>query len=71
MPASHDTYTRQQGLKRTYDVEFTPLRYQISLDGKILKTIELPLQTGVGIGADVAWGHAVRDIEFLRGMPEA
>jgi len=67
---SHDTYTRQQGLRQTYDVEYTPLRYQISLGGKVLKNIELPLQTGISIGADAAWVHAVRDIEFLRGMPE-
>jgi hypothetical protein len=70
MPASHDTYTRQQGLKQTYDVEYTPLRYQISLGGKVLKHIELRIQTGIGIGADAAWTHAVHDIEFLRGMTE-
>lgn len=71
MPASHDTYTRQQGQKRTYEVEYTPLRYKISLDGKILKNIELPLAAGISTGADAAWVHAVRDIEYLRGMPES
>ncbi|WP_395407976.1 hypothetical protein ACHMW6_15560 [Pseudoduganella sp. UC29_106] len=71
MPASHDTYTRQQGQKRTYEVEYTPLRYKISLDGKVLKDIELPLTSGVRIGPDAAWVHAVKDIELLRGMPES
>lgn len=71
MPALHDTYTRQQGQKRTYEVEYTPLRYKISLDGKILKNIELPLTSGISLGPDAAWDHAIHDIELLRGMPES
>ena len=43
MPASHDTYTRQQGLKNTYDVEYTALRYRISLEGRVLKDIQLDI----------------------------
>ncbi|MGO4377031.1 hypothetical protein [Pseudoduganella sp. RAF53_2] len=71
MSASHDTYTRQQGQKKTYDVEYTALRYKISLDGKVLKNIELPIKVGAIHGADDVWTNAVRDIEYLRGMPEA
>jgi hypothetical protein len=71
MPASHDTYTRQQGLKNTYDVEYTALRYRISLDGRVLKDIQLDIHNTPGLDPDAAWSHAVSDIEFLRGMPEA
>ncbi|MYM68230.1 hypothetical protein GTP45_15520 [Pseudoduganella sp. FT55W] len=70
MPASHDTYTRTQGLKRTYDVEYTALRYKISLGNKVLKDIELGLQSAPVLDAEVAWRHAVADIENLRGMTE-
>jgi len=70
MSASHETYTRQQGLKKTYDVEYTALRYQIFLDGKLLKESELGIQTAPVIGPEATWGHAVADIEYLRGMPE-
>ena len=69
MPASHDTYTRQQGLKKTYDVEYTALRYKISLGNKVLKDIQLDIQTAPD--TETAWRHAVSDIEHLRGMPEA
>ena len=70
MPASHDTYTRRQGLKQTYDVEYTALRYKISLGNKVLKDIELGLQTAPGLDPEIAWRHAVADIENLRGMTE-
>jgi len=70
MPASHDTYTRRQGLKKTYDVEYTALRYKISLGNKVLKDIELGLQSTPVLDQEVAWRHAVADIENLRGMTE-
>ncbi|WP_295992372.1 hypothetical protein [Rugamonas sp.] len=70
MPAAHDTYTRRQGLKKTYDVEYTALRYQISLGGKILKHIQLPIQVLPLAGAEASWHFAISDIEHLRGMPE-
>lgn len=70
MSASHETYTRRQGLRKTYDVEYTALRYRISLAGKVLKDIELGIQTAPVIGPEATWGHAVSDIEHLRGMPE-
>lgn len=70
MSATHETYTRRQGLKNTYDVEYTSLRYTISLDGKILKQIKLPLQAVEHIGPEAVWGAATSDIEYLRGMPE-
>ena len=70
MPASHDTYTRRQGLKQTYDVEYTALRYKISLGNKVLKDIELGLQSTPVLDPEVAWRHAVADIENLRGMTE-
>jgi len=68
MSASHERYTRRQGLKKTYDVEYTDLRYQITLEGKILKRTKLPV--GVLEGSDAVWHSAVSDIEYLRGMPE-
>lgn len=71
MSASHDTYTRRQGLKQTYDVEYTSLRYQIVLNGKVLKSVQLPLERVAVSGADAAWRIATADIEFLRGMAEA
>lgn len=71
MPASHDTYTRQQGSRNTYDVEYTALRYKISLGGKVLKNIQLDIHTTPALDPDAAWSRAVSDIEFLRGMPEA
>lgn len=70
MPASHDTYTRRQGLKQTYDVEYTALRYKISLGNKVLKDIELGLQAAPVLDPEIAWRHAVADIENLRGMTE-
>lgn len=70
MSAKHETYTRRQGLKNTYDVNYTSLRYTISLDGKILKEIRLPLQAVANIGPEAVWGSATSDIEYLRGMPE-
>ena len=70
MPASHDTYTRRQGLKKTYDVEYTALHYRITLDNKVLKDIHLDLQSTPVVDAEVAWRSAVSDIEYLRGMPE-
>lgn len=71
MSAAHDTYTRRQGQKRTYDVEYTSLRYQIMLEGKVLKSARLPLRVGVADASEMAWHIATSDIEFLRGMPEA
>ena len=71
MPATHETYTRRQGLKNTYDIEYTSLHYTISLDGKILKDIRLPIHAGSTGGNEVAWDSAVSDIEYLRGMPES
>jgi hypothetical protein len=70
MSASHDTYTRRQGLKQTYDVEYTALRYKISLGNKVLKDIELGLQSTPVLDSEVAWRHAIADIENLRGMTE-
>lgn len=70
MSASHDTYTRQQGLRKTYDVDFTSLRYQISLEGKMLKNIELPIEMLAAHGQEASWKMAVADIEHLRGMTE-
>lgn len=70
MSASHDTYTRRQGLKQTYDVEYTALRYKISLGNKVLKDIELGLQSAPVLDPEVAWRHAIADIENLRGMTE-
>ncbi len=69
--ASHETYTRRQGLKKTYDVEYTALHYRISLGDKVLKDIRLDLQTAPGVDSELAWRHAVSDIEHLRGMSEA
>ncbi|MDR7048927.1 hypothetical protein J2X54_001375 [Duganella sp. 3397] len=71
MPASHDTYVRRQGLKKTYDIEYTALRYKISLGGKVLKDYRLPLQVGVITDADAVWQKAVTDVEHLRGMRES
>lgn len=70
MPATHDTYTRKQGLQQTYDVEYTALRYKISLGNKVLKDIELGLQSSPVLDPEVSWRHAVADIENLRGMTE-
>ena len=70
MPASHDTYTRKQGFKKTYDVEYTSLRYKISLDGKLLKDIQLPMDVVAAKGSEAAWKSAIEDIEYLRGMDE-
>ncbi|TFW30939.1 hypothetical protein [Duganella callida] len=70
MSATHDTYTRKQGLKKTYDVEYTALRYKISLGDKVLKDIHLSLQSAPVLDPEVAWRHAVADIENLRGMTE-
>ena len=70
MPAYHDTYTRRQGLCKTYDVEYTSLRYRIALGNKTLKQVELPLDLAAA-GSEAAWRAAAADIEYLRGMPEA
>jgi hypothetical protein len=70
MPASHDSYIRRQGRRQRYDIDYTSLRYQISLNGKVLKTTELSLEQIVAAGSERSWRHAVADIEFLRGMPE-
>lgn len=70
MPAAHDTYTRRQGMKKTYHVEYTDLRYQISLDGKVLKKTRLSPQMSAAKAGDACWSSAVADIEHLRGMPE-
>jgi hypothetical protein len=70
MSATHDTYTRKQGLQKTYDVEYTALRYKISLGNKVLKDIELGLQSAPVLDQEVSWRHAVADIENLRGMTE-
>ncbi len=69
MPAIHETYTRQQGHGKTYDVEYTSLRYKIALDGKVLKDITLPIERAAD-GSDATWRAATADIEHLRGMPE-
>jgi hypothetical protein len=71
MPASHDTYVRRQGLKKTYDIEYTALRYKISLGGQVLKDCRLPLQVGAIKDADAVWQTAVTDVEHLRGMRES
>jgi hypothetical protein len=68
MSASHERYTRRQGLRKTYDVEYTNLRYQITLDGKLLKQTKLPV--GALDNSDAVWQSTVSDIEYLRGMPE-
>lgn len=70
MSASRDTYVRRQGLQKTYDIEYTALRYRISLGGKVLKEQRLPLQVGVIKDADAVWHTAVSDVEHLRGMRE-
>jgi len=70
MDASHDTYTRRQGLRNTYDVDYTSLRYRISLRGKVLKENKLPLDVVAASGNEATWRIAVADIEYLRGMPE-
>jgi hypothetical protein len=70
MAAAHDTYTRQQGMRKTYDVDYTSLRYKISLDGKMLKEVELPLDMLAARGDEASWKLAMADIEHLRGMPE-
>ncbi|MES2742023.1 MAG: hypothetical protein V4754_13870 [Pseudomonadota bacterium] len=69
MPAIHETYTRQQGHGKTYDIEYTSLRYRIALDGKVLKEIELPIERA-SAGSDASWRAAIADIEHLRGMSE-
>ncbi|MES2258283.1 MAG: hypothetical protein V4724_07175 [Pseudomonadota bacterium] len=70
MPATHETHIRQQGLRKTYDIEYTGLRYKISLEGKVLKEVTLPLQAVGPNATEDNWKSAVADIEFLRGMPE-
>ena len=71
MTASHDTYTRQQGMRNTYDVDYTSMRYKISLDGKTLKEVQLPLDMlAARGGGEASWKMAVADIEHLRGMTE-
>ncbi|MYM31688.1 hypothetical protein SAMN05192549_10781 [Duganella sacchari] len=70
MPATHDTYTRRQGLKKTYDVEYTALHYRISLGNKVLKDIHLDLHSSPVLDTEVTWRHAIADIENLRGMTE-
>lgn len=70
MSASFDTYVRQQGLNHTYEVEYTSMRYRISLNGKVLKDVVLPLDAIGPNGKEDCWAAAVADIEFLRGMDE-
>jgi hypothetical protein len=70
MAMTQESYVRQQGLRKTYDIEYSSLRYKISLSGKLLKEIELPLDTLAAIGDEASWKIAVADIEHLRGMPE-
>jgi hypothetical protein len=70
MASAHDTYTRQQGMRKTYDVDYTSMRYSISLDGKTLKQVELPLNMLAACGGEASWKMAVADIENLRGMTE-
>jgi tRNA A37 threonylcarbamoyladenosine synthetase subunit TsaC/SUA5/YrdC len=70
MSMSQESYVRQQGLRKTYDIEYSSLRYKISLSGKLLKEIALPLDTLAAIGDEATWKSAVADIEHLRGMPE-
>ncbi|MYN11140.1 hypothetical protein [Pseudoduganella aquatica] len=70
MAMSHESYSRQQGLRNTYDIEYSSLRYRISLSGKVLKEIELPLDSLAALGDEASWKCAVADIEHLRGMPE-
>lgn len=70
MSTIHETYTRRQGLKKTYMIEYTALRYQISLNGKVLKAAKLPLRFDAAKEGEAAWSSAVSDIEYLRGMPE-
>ena len=70
MSAIHENYTRRQGEKLTYAVEYTSLRYQIMLDGRVLKAVQLPLEVVGAGGTEVTWKAAVADIEYLRGMSE-
>jgi hypothetical protein len=70
MASAHDTYTRRQGMRKTYDVDYTSMRYSISLDGKTLKQVELPLNMLAACGGEASWKMAVADIENLRGMTE-
>lgn len=71
MAMSQETYVRRQGLRKAYDIEYSSLRYRISLEGKLLKQIELPLDALAAMGEEASWKSAVADIEYLRGMPEA
>ncbi len=71
MPATRETYTRIQGQQNKYDIEYTSLRYTISLNGKVLKNTELPTHFGTGKSGEASWRSAIFDIEYLRGMPEA
>jgi len=71
MPATRETYTRIQGQHNKYDIEYTSLRYTISLNGKVLKNTELPIYFVAGKGSEAAWLSAISDVEYLRGMHEA
>jgi hypothetical protein len=44
-------------------VEYTALHYRISLGNKVLKDIDLDLQAAPVLDPEVAWRHAVADIE--------
>lgn len=70
MSTNYEHYTRRQGEKLTYSVEYTSLRYRIMLDGKVLKAVELPLDAVTDGSGEVTWKAAVADIEYLRGMAE-
>jgi len=49
MPATRETDTRIQGHQNKYDIEYTSLRYTISLNGKVLKNTKLPTYFGTGM----------------------
>lgn len=71
MSESSETYVRRQGQGKTYDIEYTALRYRISTGGKLLKQVTLPVNAIGPNGREDCWKSAVADIEYLRGMPEA
>lgn len=70
MPTTSETYVRTKGLRKAYEVQYTGLRYRISLNGKVLKEVALPLDAIGPNASEDRWKSAVADIEYLRGMPE-
>lgn len=70
MPDTSEKYIRRQGLRRAYDINYTGLRYRISLNGKVLKEVALPLHAIGPNASEERWKSAVADIEYLRGMRE-